>query len=363
MILRKFFAQLIVLPVLASPLVTLAAPAYTVAFAPAGFTTNTDWGDIPTKLNDRGQVVGNVDGVPVIWQGAKVTRIAALAGHEAHGINNRGEIVGASPNGPFVYTRAGIRYIPIEDRWDYSRAIAINAAGHVIGYSNMEGRGVGESFLNTGRGAQKIGALGGSWSYVTSMNNAGHVVGYAETASGPGSPGHAFLYKNGVVHDLGAFSGGDYSSGADINDAGQIVGSSYMERESEDGEMEWGTHAFLYERGVMKDLGTLGGMFSYAEAINNAGVIVGGSWRGEKAETVAFVYTRGKMTDLNTRVTLPQGWKLKMATDINDKGQILTRACKFEDCSYWARLTPKRVAQSSSAAGERELNESDGSTE
>jgi probable HAF family extracellular repeat protein len=359
MIFRKYFAQLLLLPVLASPLGALAAPAYKVAFAPAGFTLSEN---SPSQLNNRGQIIGNSGDLPAIWQGSRVTTITALAGHHAYGMNNRGDIVGSSFSGPFVYTRAGIRYIAIEQPWDEdNRATAINDARQVIGWGHAPAGESARGFLNSRRGTELIATFGGDWSYAFSINSAGHVVGYAQGPSptNPFGAAQAFLYKNGVLKNLGTLGGAE-SLAWDINDAGQIVGYAETTRPPGGGEFDYGDlHAFLYQRGTMKDLGTLGGTSSSANAINNAGVIVGDASLPGNSGTVAFVYVRGKMTDLNTRVSLPQGWTLATAIDVNDKGQILARACHLEDCNYWARLTPHRESRLSSRDDEKELNESD----
>jgi probable HAF family extracellular repeat protein len=107
----------------------------------------------------------------------------------------------------------------------------------------------------------------------------------------------------------------------------------------------------------MKDLGTLGGAVSRGLAINNHGIVVGESYLPGNFTQVAFVYARGKMTDLNTQVRLPEGWKLVGARDVNDKGEILARACNLEDCSYWARLTPQLASWRTSRDDEQELDE------
>ena len=70
---------------------------------------------------------------------------------------------------------------------------------------------------------------------------------------------HAFLWQGGVMTDLGDI--GVYG----INDAGQVAGW-----------LPW-WHAILWEGGAITDLGTLGGTFSWGMGINNAGQVVGGS--------------------------------------------------------------------------------------
>ncbi len=71
------------------------------------------------------------------------------------------------------------------------------------------------------------------------------------------------------MNDLG-FQG----RGFDINNRGQIVGNLLRTASGE-------VHAFVWEKGALVDLGTLGGLRSFAVSINERGEIVGGSTFGE----------------------------------------------------------------------------------
>jgi probable HAF family extracellular repeat protein len=133
------------------------------------------------------------------------------------------------------------------------------------------------------------------------------------------------LWDNGTATYLGHLTNTDpgsqnrFSAAYDINDVGQIVGVSYT-APSPGGF----NHAFLWENGVMQDLGHLGGP-SYAEAINNLGQIVGTSRidiiPSNPENTHAVMWEDGNIIDLGNF-----GFDKASATEINDLGQVLIRA-------------------------------------
>src|SRR5829696_3566721 len=114
-----------------------------------------------------------------------------------------------------------------------------------------------------------------------------------------------------------------YSQASDINDAGQVVGVSTVPQllPTPRGGHELASHAVLWDKGVITDLGTLGGDFSFATGINPAGEVVGSSLLLPAPNNTgedAFLWRNGVMTDLGTL-----GGNESVAYDINPRGQVV----------------------------------------
>jgi probable HAF family extracellular repeat protein len=142
------------------------------------------------------------------------------------------------------------------------------------------------------------------------INSMSMIVGDAFRV-GPMEPrSHATLWKDGVPMDLGVLPGQAYSRANGINAIGQVVGYSGLQRDSAE------SRAFVWSAQTgMFDIGTLGGAYAQAYAINDIGYITGASQTqgmGPMLTTHAFLY----------RVPSPAYSRLNRMVDLGVLGGI-----------------------------------------
>jgi probable HAF family extracellular repeat protein len=127
---------------------------------------------------------------------------------------------------------------------------------------------------------------------------------------------HPFLWERGEIKDLGTL-GGLFGFANWISESGEVAGTA----DNEGGQ----SHAFLWKNGIMTDLGTVpGDSCSASQAVNSRGQMVGeSSPTCDITTNRAFLWENGgPMVDLNTLVPSGSGLQLKGAADINDRGEI-----------------------------------------
>lgn len=164
-----------------------------------------------------------------------------------------------------------------------------------------------------------LGALpGNNSSSVFEVNGAGVGVGASETSTIDPNTGwpsdHAVMYVNGQVKDLGTLPGGFESQANDINDQGLVSGFSSNGTPDPYSSFagtfaDWGTQArsFVWQNGVMTDIGTLGGPDAVSLTLNARGQITGQSYTNSTPNpatgvptTDPFLWQSGRMRDLGT---------------------------------------------------------------
>jgi probable HAF family extracellular repeat protein len=206
-------------------------------------------------------------------------------------------------------------------------ATSVNDSGEVAGYSYVDDL-TRHAFLYKNGLMRDLGSLGG-YSAALSINNAGEIVGFSSES--PFGVAHPVVYRNGRISAINPF--GDPSNEGiawKLNDRGVIVG------EAVNGSS---TNGFIYSRGAVTNIGTFpGGRNSFAYAINDGGQVVGVAdapfqdrcFDYQTQQTVpctnyafqGFLYDRGALLDLRSLVGSNSGWDVLWPFDINDRGQL-----------------------------------------
>jgi probable HAF family extracellular repeat protein len=163
---------------------------------------------------------------------------------------------------------------------------------------------------------EDLGTLGGPVSLGLGINAAGNVCGASYLSSAdPHSGGlHAFRYVDGLgMIDVGALPRGNISEGQGINSGGLIVGGSLVE---DSGDSV--SHAFLANATLnLTDLGSLGGVYSYAWDINDQGQVTGES-SNNSLDVHAFIWT----SSAGMRDTGTLGGNSSAGRSMSESGQV-----------------------------------------
>jgi probable HAF family extracellular repeat protein len=163
-----------------------------------------------------------------------------------------------------------------------------------------------------------LGTFGGHESVAFAVNSSDQVTGCAaNNIPDPdglwGVQNRAFLYQNGMLTDIGTLGGTD-ACGTYINDAGQIVGISFTANND--------FHTFIYANQQMTDIGTLGGTFTSPNWVNASGQIVGVSNLTGDSIGHAFFWDGAAIHDLGS-LSSSFGSNYSEALSVNDAGDAV----------------------------------------
>jgi probable HAF family extracellular repeat protein len=303
------------------------------------------------SVNDNGQIVGKVGPYAFLFDanggGVNLGTLALGGQSAAYSINDKGQIVGYAYDGlgykrPCLFDPTGNgNNTPLGPPFDIEpvgAAYSINNNGQIVGEHNFRIK-MGTNWY-TYSGAYLFDSNNTPWyhrlypppPYYTpgsaaakSVNNNGQIVGYI----GQTGFSHAYIFDPNGYGGVSGVSlgslGGMYSAAESINNYGQIVGGA----DNSAGE----PRACLFDPtggGNNTDLGTISGYDKKSEAcaINEKGQIVGEAFTSLFPPTsyhaCLFDSTGGgNNTDLNTLIDPSSGWTLSCAYDINNNSWIV----------------------------------------
>jgi len=190
-----------------------------------------------------------------------------------------------------------------------------------------------------------LGTLGGNESFSIGVNNRGQVTGQAANAipdpfpfPGFGQQARAFLWQNGVMLDLGTLGGPD-AFGIAINDRGQVLGFSYINSTPNPTTGLPTGDGFLWEHGTLQDIpDPLGGTIVSPFYLNNRGQVVGDANLAGDIHVHPFLWAKGVFTDLGTF-----GGSDGVAQVVNEAGQVVGTANLAGDTTFYGFLWKKGV--------------------
>ncbi len=274
----------------------------------------------------------------------KVTGLGMLPGDTssiAYGINDLGVIVGSSSDSGGANTIAGFKWQAgsMTDLGLYTGHTAVrpwdvNNAGNVTGRATGGAGGSNYGVYHDGTGWQLAGTVGGNRGNGFGINNANQMVGNMRLPSGDFSRAYVWSPSGGTVElptihpddsmnaipAYNGYEGGSYATG--INTSGIVVGSSGIsDTHGSDRGFRWSAGGGMVNLGTPASQGLAGlSLFtqSYAQNINDAGLIVGAADRGSGLTRAVYWDTNDVIHDIGT-LGGSSGW----AYAVNDDNVII----------------------------------------
>lgn len=346
-------------------------------------------------MNNAGDVGGtaalaNGDLHPFLWHDGKLTDLGTLGGTNAEAQNPNGSLsvpIVSEINRPDPFGNDfcgfGTHLICVAAMWQNGKltqfptlggnnafGFGLNERGHMVGVSERNSpdatcnapQTLGLSPVIWSNGGLTVQELrlpkGDSSGWAYNINDKGEAVGSTGSCADTfvniyGLFGrHAVLWQNGVPRDLGGLGGPGDTLAVGINNRTEVVGGASMP----DGT----AHGFLWspQRG-MQDIGAVGDdPVGAPSSINNGGLVVGGSCDAD-FNCRAFLWERGTMRDLNELIPANAPLYLAFATWINDVGEIAGYAVDKQTEQLRAFLVrparPVSASETASASIQRAL--------
>jgi probable HAF family extracellular repeat protein len=297
-------------------------------------------------ISENGTIAGwatNTAGykLPVLWIDGVIQSLGpppGFYGGEAVAVNDHGQVAVKAEGSPQSYTGffwEDDNYIDLETLPDRNECIPedIDPYGRIVGSCFNLGAGDAVAFIWESGVMVDLGTLGDSIK-AYGINAKGQVVGRCRVELPGGESGYrAFLWENDTMIALAPLAGRDHSQAFDINDLGEVTGSSWYPT---------GPYSLTVDRATLwraagdpiVDLGYTPGPpvcsdnpyypDNIALAVNNRGQVVGHAQCIASGGSLAgFLWDDGVMYNLNDLTPASIGWDLIKGTDINDSGMIV----------------------------------------
>jgi probable HAF family extracellular repeat protein len=295
-------------------------------------------------------------------------------GPGVHLLNNRGMLAGKAntsvrdpncgdPNcflsHAFLWQKDMLTDLGTLSGGDGSGASSINARGWVAGGSStskpdpLTGGFQFHAVLWTLTGIIDVGTLAdGLESNATAVNDGGEVIGFSTINVVPdpfsflGGTIHPFVWRKGVMEDLGTLGGPEAfgAPGCANERSGQVVGFSLINSTPNAATGIPTANAFLWDHGRMMGIPTLGGTLisgelDFALCANNRGQVAGASMLPGDSIIHPFLWDKGVLADLGTL-----GGDNGVINWLNNGGDIVGTTQITGNSSFHATLWTNGVA-------------------